>query len=267
MFMRSKYGAPHRAVLSSIPRSASHCWRAIHAQLDFVLSHALWSIGKGNIFLAWYVVEFSSAGRQPSSASYLCQRGLQWPQFDGWNSEYFWSYLHSINSIYAGLSFWGLWGQTSLATSSIRMPSLFLVHGNRRGLLILLSTGGNMFGINGYTQKLQVLFGDLCIRQYPLMSVLSLWVFGFPLVVFAVPALIVNPSRISLFKESWLHPFGPSSRLILTSQYPKLSLSSSVLSLGGLILFAPSILFYAILLLYLSYGKFGKTAIPLFMTM
>lgn len=43
---------PHRAVLSSIPRSASHCWRAIHAQLDFVLSHALWSIGKGNIFLA-----------------------------------------------------------------------------------------------------------------------------------------------------------------------------------------------------------------------
>ncbi|KAI3729900.1 hypothetical protein L6452_18572 [Arctium lappa] len=36
MFMRSKYGAPHRAVLSSIPRSASHCWRAIHAQLDFV---------------------------------------------------------------------------------------------------------------------------------------------------------------------------------------------------------------------------------------
>lgn len=54
---------PHRAVLSSIPRSASHCWRAIHAQLDFVLSHALWSIGKGNIFLAWYVVEFSSAGR------------------------------------------------------------------------------------------------------------------------------------------------------------------------------------------------------------
>ncbi|KAL8260202.1 hypothetical protein R6Q59_028155 [Mikania micrantha] len=51
------------------------------------------------------------------------------------------------------------------------------------------------------------------------------------------------------------------------SQYPKLSLSSSVLSLGGLILFAPSILFYAILLLYLSYGKFGKTAIPLFMTM
>nr|YP_010194808.1 hypothetical protein LK293_mgp087 [Arctium tomentosum]YP_010194938.1 hypothetical protein LK294_mgp088 [Arctium lappa]QZZ81547.1 hypothetical protein [Arctium tomentosum]QZZ81677.1 hypothetical protein [Arctium lappa] len=147
------------------------------------------------------------------------------------------------------------------------MPSLFLVHGNRRGLLILLSTGGNMFGINGYTQKWQVLFGDLCIRQYPLMSVLSLWVFGFPLVVFAVPALIVNPSRISLFKESWLHPFGPSSRLILTSQYPKLSLSSSVLSLGGLILFAPSILFYAILLLYLSYGKFGKTAIPLFMTM
>ncbi|KAI3666376.1 hypothetical protein L1987_89115 [Smallanthus sonchifolius] len=39
-------GCPHRAVLSSIPRSASHCWRAIHAQLDFVLSHALWSIGK-----------------------------------------------------------------------------------------------------------------------------------------------------------------------------------------------------------------------------
>ncbi|KAI3664514.1 hypothetical protein L1987_89729 [Smallanthus sonchifolius] len=65
----------------------------------------------------------------------------------------------------------------------------------------------------------------------------SLWVFAFSLVVFAVPALIVNPSRISLFKESWLHPFGPSSRLILTSQYPKLSLSSSVLSLGGLILF------------------------------
>ncbi|KAI3667578.1 hypothetical protein L6452_42644 [Arctium lappa] len=61
--------------------------------------------------------------------------------------------------------------------------------------------------------------------------------------------LIVNPSRISLFKESWLHPFGPSSRLILTSQYPKLSLSSSILSLGGLILFAPSILFYVILLL------------------
>jgi hypothetical protein len=45
-------GCPHRAVLSSIPRSAYHCWRAIHAQLDFVLSHALWSIGKGNIFLA-----------------------------------------------------------------------------------------------------------------------------------------------------------------------------------------------------------------------
>ena len=43
-------GCPHRAVLSSIPRSASHCWRAIHAQLDFFLSHALWSIGKGNIF-------------------------------------------------------------------------------------------------------------------------------------------------------------------------------------------------------------------------
>lgn len=91
--------------------------------------------------------------------------------------------------------------------------------------------------------------------------------FRFPSCCLCCSSLIVNPSRISLFKESWLHPFGPSSRLILTSQYPKLSLSSSVLSLGGLILFAPSILFYAILLLYLSYGKFGKTAIPLFMTM
>lgn len=200
---------------------------------------------KVTFFLAWYVVEFSSAGRQPSSASYLCQRGLQWPQSDGWNSEYFGSYLHSI---YAGLSFWANF--TGYFILMDAMPSLFLVHGNRRGLLILLSTGGNMFGINGYTQKLQVLFGDLCIRQHPLMSVWSLWVFCFPLVVFAVPALIVNPSRISLFKESWLHPFGPSSRLILTSQYPKLSLSSSVLSLGGLILFAPSILFYAILFIY-----------------
>lgn len=255
MFMRSKQGAltgPFSLQFLGVLLIV-----AIHAQLDFVLSHALWSIGKGNIFLAWYVVEFSSAGRQASSASYLCQRGLQWPRMKFW---VFWI-LYPFNKF----NLCGA-GQTSLATSSWWMPSLFLVHGNRRGLLILLSTAGNMFGINGYTQR-QVFFGDLCIRQYPLMSVWSLWVFAFSLVVFAVPALIVNPSWISLFKESWLHPFGPSSRLILTSQYPKLSLSSSVLSLGGLILFAPSILFYAILLLYLSYGKFGKTAIPLFMTM
>lgn len=140
-------GCPHRAVLSSIPRSAYHCWRAIHAQLDFVLSHALWSIGKGNIFLAWYVVEFSSASRQASSASYLCQRGLQWPQY---LMDEILSLLDpiSIQSMRGCLS-----GQTSLATSSWWMPSLFLVHGNRRGLLILLSTGGNMFGINGYTQR------------------------------------------------------------------------------------------------------------------
>lgn len=181
------------------------------------------------------------------------------PIFDGWNSESFGSYIHSI---YAGLSFWANFTGYFILMDAFSVSSAWE------------STRASHPSVywwkyvwNKWVHPKAGFFGDLCIRQYPLMSVWSLWGFGFSLVVFAVPALIVNPSRISLFKESWLHPFGPSSRLILTSQYPKLSLSSSVLSLGGLILFAPSILFYAILLLYLSYGKFGKTAIPLFMTM
>ncbi|KAI3664364.1 hypothetical protein L1987_89891 [Smallanthus sonchifolius] len=103
MFIAKQTGCPHRAVLSSIPRSASHCWRAIHAQLDFVLSHALWSIGKGELAASLWSFFASHLNISISQAQSLEQRLESW-----WTDTLCSQYSFLRNSV-ALFILWEVW--------------------------------------------------------------------------------------------------------------------------------------------------------------